>query len=355
MNPVFSRCSQRGHEQVSFFYDPVTKLKAIVAIHNTVLGPALGGCRMKLYDSEDQALEDVMRLSEGMTYKSSLAGLDLGGGKACIIADHTIEEGREELFKSFGRALNNLSGRYYTAEDMGSRVSDMKAIKTETEYCVGFPEEEGGSGDPSPWTALGVFEAIQAVCKKKLKKDLKDLKVAIEGLGGVGYRLAEHLHKEGVQLFVSDVDPKATKKAKDKLGTTVLSIENLYSADCDIFSPCAIGQTVNMHTIAEMKCSAIVGAANNQIDNPEVNIVLKEKGILYCPDFAINAGGVISVGAELLPGGWNKEWVAKKVKNIENTVIQIIEESEKTNSYPEYVALRLAEERIKEREKSNAT
>ena len=346
LSGVFARIEQRKHEHISYFYCPVTKLKAIVAIHSTVLGPALGGCRMRVYGSEEEALEDVMRLSEGMTLKNSVAGMNLGGGKACIIADPEMQEGRQELFTQFGRYIQTLGGAYYTAKDMGTRVADMQSIKQETDYCVGGEIESGGSGDPSPWTALGVYNSIKAVAEKKLKKSMSELKVGIEGVGSVGYRVAELLHKEGVKLNVADINSSFTQRASDQLGAKILTTKELCAAKQDIYSPCAIGQTVNEETVAAMQCSAIVGAANNQISESSIYKQIIDKKILYCPDFVVNAGGVISVGAELNQGGWDMQWVEQKVSKIADTLIEVLDLAEKSNEFPEVAALKMARQRI---------
>lgn len=347
MNPeIFTHFGQRSHEQLSFFYCPRTKLKAIVAIHSTVLGPALGGCRIRKYETEAQAIEDVMRLAEGMTYKNAVAGMDLGGGKACIIADPKMEEGREDLFKEFGRSLNKLGGSYITAEDMGARVEDMRIVKAVSPYCVGFPIEDGGSGNPSPWTALGVFRAFQAVSERKLVKNLKDMKIAIQGVGQVGAKLAKLLREQGALVYCSDTDIGNLNRLKDEIGVVPVEFDKIYDVDCDIFSPCAIGQTINPQTLPRIKASVILGAANNQLSSAEMYPLLKARNIVYCPDFVVNAGGVISVGAELNSGGWQENWVRAKIDAIANTIINVLERSERDGKSSEEIALQIARERI---------
>ena len=340
---VFNKASERGHENICFFYDEDSGLKAIVAIHSTVLGPALGGCRIRDYKTEEEALEDVMRLAEGMTYKNSIAGLDLGGGKACIISPNNIEEGRDKLFRKFGEYLDGLSGRYITAEDMGTRVSDMTYVREKTNCVVGFPIEEGGSGDPSPWTALGVYKSVETI-KKRLGLD--NLSVAIQGVGKVGYYLAKHLVENGAKVYATDTSDKNLEKAKNDLGVEVVGLSEIYDVDCNIFSPCAVGQTVNKNTVPRLKVKAIVGAANNQISEPEINQMLREKGIIYCPDFVINSGGVISVGAELNEGGWKEEWVRNKIDEISPTLEGILDTADKEQKPAEEVAINKAKERI---------
>ncbi|RME59024.1 MAG: Glu/Leu/Phe/Val dehydrogenase [Candidatus Dadabacteria bacterium] len=348
---------KRDHEQVVFFNYPSVGLKAIVAIHNTVLGPALGGCRLRQYESEDQALDDVLRLSEGMTYKSSLAGLDLGGGKSCIFGDTTALTGkaREELFLKFGHCLNYLDGRYITAEDMGTSVEDVNIMRRVTKWAAGYDREAGGSGDPSPWTALGVFRAIEAVVRKVFNGDsLAGKKVAIQGVGHVGFYLARYLKKEGAKLTVCDTREEKIKRITSEVECDVVDVDSIYDVDCDVFAPCAIGQTINEETLPRLKCKIICGAANNQLSGPEVYSTIQEKGLVYCPDFVVNAGGVISVAGEYLENGWNEGWVRKKVEAIANTTLKVLEQSEKRGRFTEPVAIELAKERIKEKEQRSS-
>lgn len=349
MNNVFSQIEMRGHEHVSYFHCPVTNLKAIVAIHNTVLGPSLGGCRVNLYEDESKALEDVLRLSEGMTYKNSIAGMDLGGGKACIIADSNFKEGREDLFIQFAKYINRLHGAYYTAKDMGTRVEDLGMVKQYSDYCVGFPIEDGGSGDPSPWTAKGVIRSFEAVSDNFLKKDISKLVVAVEGVGKVGFDVVKGLSERGATVYVTDFSDEVLSKAVNELGVKTVTLDEIYDVDCDVFSPCAIGQTVNSETLKRLECKAIIGAANNQLENSSIYSIINDKNILYCPDFVINAGGVISVGAELREGGWNKDWVSKKVDNIYNTITTVLNRSSEEGLFPEEIALKMAHERIEQK------
>ena len=344
---VLAECQKRGHEQVCFFHYPQVGLKAIVAIHSTVLGPSLGGCRMKVYTSEAEAIDDVMRLSEGMTYKSSIAGLDLGGGKSCIVADPSMTEGRAELFKQFGDCLNQLNGRYITAEDMGTCVEDMKWVREVTDHAAGYAIEDGGSGDPSPWTARGVFFAIKAACKRRYgSEDLSSRHVAIQGAGHVGMYLTELLRNEGAKVTVTDTKASTIESAVKKFGAEGVELESIYDVDCDVFAPCAIGQTVNSTTIPRLRCEIIAGAANNQLPDSSVYEIIAARKMLYCPDFVINSGGVISVGAELIPGGWKESWVTTKVQQIYDTTMKVLDESESRGRFPEIVALELAKERI---------
>ena len=345
---IFGEILKRGHEQLALFSHPESGLKAIVAIHNTVLGPALGGCRMRLYSSEEEAIEDCLRLAEGMTYKSSLAGLDLGGGKSCIIADPKLQVGRRELFRQFGIALNGLAGRYVTAEDMGTSVADMSAIRETSNYVAGGDPESGGSGDPSPWTALGVFEGIKAAVAHAFGSDsLKARRVAIQGVGNVGRHLARLLFEAGASLIVTDSNSESCQSVKSNYSAEVASLDGIYDVEADVFAPCAVGQTINKDTISRLKAKIIAGAANNQLSDSSVYSMIEDKNLIYCPDFAINAGGIISVGAEYLPGGWKRDWVNGKAVAIGATVARILKESRDRKVFPEIVALDLARERIK--------
>ncbi|NMC62812.1 MAG: Glu/Leu/Phe/Val dehydrogenase [SAR324 cluster bacterium] len=344
---VLEEVSKRGHEEVVYFFYPEVGLKAIIGIHDTTLGPALGGCRMRLYEDEGQALDDVLRLSEGMTYKSSLAGMDLGGGKGVLIVDPHIEKGRRELFLKFGECLNHLAGRYVSAEDMGTTVQDISWMREVSKYVVGFDPSEGGSGDPSPWTAQGVFEGILAACERVFgTKDLSKRHVVMQGVGHVGTYILEHLRKSGCKVTVSDVYEPCVRKAVERFDAIAVAPEKIYDIQCDVFSPNAIGQTINHETIKRLDCKIIAGAANNQLIDSTIYSAIEIKGIVYCPDFAINAGGVISVGAELWENGWNKKRVTEKVMAIGTTVGRVLDESKKRGRFPELVAIELAKERI---------
>lgn len=353
---VLQDIEKRGHEQVVFFHYPKVGLKAIVAIHSTVLGPALGGCRMRIYDNEEQAIDDALRLSEGMTYKSAIAGLDLGGGKSCIICDPELTEGREKLFEQFGHCLNNLNGRYITAEDMGTSVEDIMTMRKITSFAAGYAIEEGGSGDPSPWTARGVFHAIRAACTRKYgTENLSGKKVSVQGVGHVGLVLVELLKDAGAQITVCDTRKSNLEKAKSRFNVEVVDPDQIYDVDADIFAPCAIGQTVNHNTLQRLSVDIIAGAANNQLTDASVYEVIESKDILYCPDFLINAGGVISVGGERIEGGWKKPWVTEKVNGIFDITLRVLDQAKERNKFPEVVALELAHERIDEVLKNRQT
>lgn len=344
---VFQQVQKRGHEQVTFFYYPEVGLRAVVAIHNTALGPALGGCRMRLYQNEDQAIDDALRLSEGMTYKSALAGLDLGGGKSCILADPSMTEGRREMLLQFGQCLNHLGGRYITAEDMGTSVQDVMVMREVTKHAAGFAPEQGGGGDPSPWTAKGVFRGMQAALEHRYgSKELKGKKVALQGVGHVGEVLLALLREAGAEVMVTDTNKRLLEEVARKHGAKAVDPQAIYDLDCEVYAPCAVGQTVNAETLPRLKCQIIAGAANNQLSDASVYKTILDRKMLYCPDFAINSGGVISVGGEYIPGGWKESWVAQKVENIYNTIHKVLEVSEQQKKFPEIVALELAKARI---------
>ncbi|MCS6837581.1 MAG: leucine dehydrogenase, partial [Bdellovibrionaceae bacterium] len=288
------------HEEVVFCYDKTVGLKAIIAIHNTTLGPALGGTRMWDYKSEEEALIDVLRLSKGMTYKAAASGLNLGGGKAVIIGNPKTQKS-EALFRAFGQFVNSLNGRYITAEDVGTCVTDMEHIFMETPWVTGIPKEFGGSGDPSPYTAHGVLMGIKAAVAFHLKTDsLRGIRVAVQGLGHVGYHLVGYLIQEGAQILASDIDPEKVEKVKKEYPqVTIVSPQEILFSACEVLAPCALGGIVNDETIPKLKCKIIAGGANNQLLERRHGDHLKELGILYAPDYVINAGGLINVVVEL--------------------------------------------------------
>jgi len=343
---LFERISEYGHEQVVFCHEQVTGLRAVIAIHNTILGPALGGCRMWPFESEEEALADAMRLSRGMTYKNAAAGLNLGGGKAVIIGDPTKDKS-EALFRAFGRFVQSLGGRYITAEDVGTSVQDMEYIKMETDFVSGLPEEFGGSGDPSPFTALGAFEGIRASVKYRLKESsLKDIRVAIQGVGHVGYYLCELLHEAGADLIVSDIFEDKVERVVDNFGARSVSGDEIYSVDAEVFAPCALGAIINDDTISRMKFKIIAGGANNQLLDEKIHgRKLMEKNILYAPDYLINAGGVTNVFFEVIKE-YSRDRVTKKVKNIYNILMEVYHIAEKENITTAEAAARLAEKRL---------
>ena len=293
-NGVLGQMSSLEHEQVVHFYDRYTGLRAIVAIHNTYLGPALGGTRMWMYNNEAEALTDVLRLSRGMTYKAAISGLNLGGGKAVIIGDAKTQK-NEALMRRFGKCVESLSGRYITAEDVNISTKDMEYIAMETEHVTGLSENLGGGGDPSPVTAYGVFLGIKASAKERYGNDsLKGKKILVQGIGKVGYHLIEHLTKEGAVVYAYDISTENLKRAVKDFGVIATDAETMFDLDIDIYAPCALGASVNDESLSRLRCSIIAGAANNQLlDEVKHGKALMEKGILYAPDFLINAGGLI--------------------------------------------------------------
>ncbi|RUO21686.1 Glu/Leu/Phe/Val dehydrogenase dimerization domain-containing protein [Aliidiomarina haloalkalitolerans] len=307
-----------NHEQVVFCHDKVTGLKAIIAVHDTTMGPALGGTRMWSYANSEEALTDVLRLSRGMTYKSALAGLPLGGGKAVIIGDAKKDKS-EAFFKAYGRFVNALGGKYITAEDVNIRTSDIAIVATETAYVAGT---EGKAGDPSPHTAEGTYLGLKAAAKHAFgSEDLSGLRIAVQGLGAVGYDFAEYCAKEGAKLVVCDVNQEAVDRAVAELGAEAVSIDAIYDADVDVYAPCALGATINDETLKRIKAKVIAGSANNQLATPAHDKILKDMGILYAPDYVINAGGVIHVCSEA--ANFSFEETAARVKAIYNTLDKI--------------------------------
>lgn len=339
---VFDHPENDGHENIVFAHDKETGLKAIIAVHSTALGPALGGCRMWPYETPSAALNDAMRLSRGMTYKNALAGLDLGGGKAVIIADPRKNKSAE-LMEAFGRYVDRLSGAYITAEDVGVSPEDMEAVALQTDHVRGT--RATGLGDPSPYTALGVFAGIQASAKHVFgSDDLEGKTVSVQGLGHVGYGVAGHLHEAGARLIVSDIHAPAVQRAQDAFGATAVEAEDAHLVETDIYVPCALGAGLNARTIPQIRARVVAGAANNQLQTPADGIALKKRGILYAPDYAINAGGVISI-ALAAPGGSDTAVKVKTLK-IAETLTAIYERADQEQKTPEQVADQMAEERF---------
>lgn len=347
MKELFEQMSFGNHETVAFCNDKHSGLKAIIAIHNTILGPSLGGCRFYPYAKESDAITDALRLSRGMTYKSALAGLNLGGGKSVIIGDPK-KLASEQLFRTFGRFVNGLNGRYITAEDVGTSVRFMEWVHCETPYVAGIPEHLGGSGDPSPFTAHGTFCGIKAALKKaKGTDELAGVKIAVEGIGNVGYSLCKELYDNGAKLYVSDVDSVAVERAVNEFKATAVKCEELYGLDVDVYAPCALGATVNDETIPQFKCAIIAGAANNQLkDEVKHGEELKKRGIVYAPDYVANAGGVINVYTEIAGGG--KELALAKTEDIYSTLLKIFELADKENTTTAIAANKLAERRLED-------
>lgn len=345
---VFDQLDELGHEQVVFCNDNETGLRGIIGIHNTVLGPALGGTRMWSYKSEADALNDVLRLSRGMTFKNSVAGLNLGGGKAVIIGDARKHKS-EALLRLFGKFVRNLNGKYITAEDVGMTSRDMEYISYETSHVCGLPESKGGSGDPSPFTALGVYMGMKAAAKKAYGNDsLAGKSVSVQGVGHVGEYLVEHLTKEGAKVYISDVYEDRLKAVSQKFNATVVELDEIYDLNTDIYSPCALGATVNDSTLARLKCQIIAGCANNQLkDERKHGKICLEKGIIYAPDFLINAGGVINIATEV-SGGYNPTWATAQVESIYDKTLAILDISMRDGKNAQEVAMEIALKRIKD-------
>lgn len=341
-NPVISQMSMLNHEQLLFCSDNETGLKAIIGVHSTVLGPALGGTRMWMYNNEMEALNDVLRLSRGMTYKNSISGLNLGGGKAVIIGDSKSMKS-EALFRRFGKFVNTLAGKYITAEDVGISPADMVYVAMETPHVVGLP---GKSGDPSPVTAYGVYMGMKACAKEQFGSDsLAGKKVAVQGVGHVGEYLVKHLAEEGAEVTITDIQQDTLNRISKEYGAKVVGLDEIYDVPMDIYAPCALGATVNDDTINRLKCSIIAGSANNQLANENVHgKLVMDRGIIYAPDFAINAGGVINCYCEVaeMPNGW----AMNKAADIYNTVANIVSRSKKENIPAYQIANKMAEERI---------
>lgn len=333
------------HEQVIFCQDKNVGLKAIIAIHNTSLGPALGGTRMWNYQSEEEALVDVLRLSKGMTYKAAAAGLNLGGGKAVIIGDSKKQKS-EGLFRAFGQYVNSLNGKYITAEDVGTNVNDMEHIYMETQWVTGIPKEFGGSGDPSPYTAHGVLMGIKAAASEKFSTDsLRGMRIAVQGLGNVGSHLVKYLVEEGAKVVVSDIDQSRVKFHHDAFNVEVVSPDQILGIECDIQAPCALGAVINDQTIGKFRCKVIAGGANNQLSEQRHGDQLRELGILYAPDYVVNAGGLMNVFVEL--EGYSPDRAFDKTRKVYDNVKKVIEIAKRDNIGTHTAADRLAEERMK--------
>jgi leucine dehydrogenase len=345
---IFGTVLQLGHEQVVFCNDPVTGLRAIIAIHNTVLGPALGGTRMWNYATEDEALQDVLRLSRGMTFKAAISGINLGGGKAVIIGDARTQK-TEAFLRRFGKFVNSLGGKYITAEDVNMKTVDMEYIGMETRFVTGLPESMGGGGDPSPVTAYGVYLGMKAAAKKVYGTDsLEGRKVAVQGVGQVGMHLVEFLVKESADVVITDLFDDRVKEVSKQFKVKTVSQENIYDVDMDIFAPCALGATINDDSISRLKCSIIAGAANNQLeDETRHGYMLIDRSIVYAPDFLINAGGLINVYNEF-QGNYNRKRVFEQADKIYTTCSRILHVASEEKIATQEAAIKLAEKRIEE-------
>jgi leucine dehydrogenase len=342
---LFKTLEKTDHEQVVFCQDKATGLKAIIAVHNTVLGPGLGGTRMWSYATEAEAVTDALRLSRGMTYKASVAGLNLGGAKAVIIGDANTQKS-EALMRKFGRFVENLNGKYITAEDVGTTTRDMEYVAMETKHVVGLPEIMGGGGDPSPVTAYGTYMGMKAAAKRAYGSDsLNGKTIAVQGIGKVGMHLCEYIYQEGGKLYVTDLNQEALDYAVINYGAIAVSMDEIFDLDMDIFAPCAMGAVINDDTIDRLKCSIVAGAANNQLkDEVKHGDLLKSKGIYYAPDFVINAGGLINVYSE--HQGYVREIAMSQTEKIYDTILSIFDLGDRNGINMQLAAIKLAEQRI---------
>jgi len=337
-----------GYEKVVQCEDPESGLRALISVHDTTLGPALGGLRMWPYLSDQEALTDVNRLSQGMTYKSAVAETGLGGGKSVIIGNPKTDKS-PALFRAMGRFVESLKGLYTTAEDVGTSVEDMVIVREETSHVTGLPREMGSSGDPSPFTALGCFLGIKACVERALgTSEFKGVRVAMQGCGNVARYLAGHLAEAGATLIVTDIVEEKAKMVVDRHGGTAVAPEEIYDQDCEVFCPCALGAIINDDTIPRLRCKIVAGGANNQLLTVDHGDRLRERGILYAPDFVINAGGIINVSVELEPNGYNEERALEKVHNIHDAVARILETADQEDIATNRAAILLAERKLAE-------
>jgi leucine dehydrogenase len=342
---VFEQISGEDYEQVIFNNDPISGLRSIIAIHSTALGPALGGSRFYPYSSEDAAVEDVLRLAKGMTYKAAAAGLDLGGGKGVIIGDPQRDKS-EELFRAYGRFVDALGGRYITAEDVGTAREDMDVVRRETRWVTGVSEVYGGSGDPSPVTAHGVIQGIKAVAMELWNTaELGGRRFAVQGVGKVGYNVVKGLRAEGANVTIADIDVDNLAKAVNDFGVSTTQIPEIHRLECDVFVPCALGGVLNDETIPQLNCAAVAGAANNQLLDHEHGKLIEDAGILYAPDFILNAGGLINVADELR--GYDQKRALAQVEGIFHTLRKVFRIAKLEEITTTQAADRLAEERIR--------
>jgi len=342
---ILDKMDKMGHEQVVFLRDKETGLKAIIAIHNTIMGPSLGGVRMWNYRNEIEALEDVLRLSRGMTYKAAISGLELGGGKAVILGDSSIHKS-EALLRRFGQFVESLGGKYITAEDVGMEPKDMEYIKMETNHVTGTVEELGGSGDPSPVTAYGVYMGMKAAAMYRWgNNNLQGRTILIQGIGHVGESLVNHLKAEEANIYINDINQERLDFVSKKYDTKIIDCDSIFDLNMDIYSPCALGATLNSESIQKLKCEIIAGSANNQLEdeNKHANQI-KEKEIIYAPDFLINAGGLINVYSEIK--GFSRERALERTKGIYNITLEILNKSEEDGITTNEAAISIAEQRL---------
>ncbi|HYE43053.1 MAG TPA: Glu/Leu/Phe/Val dehydrogenase [Caulobacteraceae bacterium] len=347
-----------GHEGVHAFYDETTGLRAIVAVHSTARGPAVGGCRMWNYANSADALRDVLRLSRGMSYKNAIADLEMGGGKSVIIGDSRTQK-TPELFQAFGRCLNTLGGTYYSAEDVGVSVADIAEARKTTKYVLGLDDPKVGSGDPSPVTADGVFRSTLRVVKRLWNQDdLNGLTVAVQGVGHVGGYLADHLHRAGARLIVTDVNEPVLREVAERTNAEIVAPDAIYDVAADIYAPCALGATLNEQTLPRLKVKAVVGAANNQLATPDIGERLFRSGVLYAPDYLVNAGGITNVASEqhaiATGGSYDPAWVESKLVRLMQTLDEVLDRSESEKRPTHEIADAIAEARIKAAQEQKA-
>lgn len=342
---MFDHPSFDAHEGIHTFFDQDTGLRAIIAIHSTTLGPGAGGCRMWNYKSGGDMLTDALRLSQGMSYKNAMADLPLGGGKAVIWGDSRTDK-TPELFKAFGRAVESLQGQYWTAEDVGLSPGDLAAAATETKYVAGLENGAAASGDPSPITALGVFRGIKTAAQRAFgSDDLNGKTIAVQGVGSVGGYACEHLAEAGARLLISDIDQDTLHAVKEKTGAEIVGLDEIYDVDADIYSPNALGATINPDTLDRLKVKVVAGGANNQLITPDMGEKLRQRGILYAPDYVINGGGIINVAAEI-SGSYSREWVDGKLDTLMATLGQVLDTAISSGEPTNLVADKIAIERI---------
>jgi leucine dehydrogenase len=341
---LFGHLKAYDYGEVHFKFDKGTGLRAIIAVHDSRLGPALGGCRFLPYDSDEAAVIDALRLARGMTYKAALAGLAHGGGKSVLIRPKQHFD-RVAMFRAFGKFVDDLGGHYITAEDSGTGLEDMEVLRTVTKHVTGVDVANGGSGDPSPFTALGVRRGIEACVKTKLGKgDLKGVHVAVQGVGHVGYHLCKELHAQGAKISVADVDPLKAERAAREFGAAVVPLDKIFEVACDVVAPCALGSAMNDESIPRLKATIVAGAANNQLAEPRHGDDLHARGILYAPDYAINAGGLINVAQEV--AGYDAAVSRAKTMKIYDTILDIAERAQRLSAPTYKVADMIVEEKL---------
>jgi leucine dehydrogenase len=341
---VFEKLKEKRHEQLIFFREPVSGLRAIVAIHDTTLGPAIGGVRMRTYPSEDEAIYDALALSRSMTYKAAGAGVNFGGGQTVVMGDPREDKG-EALWRALGRYIDGLGGRYIAGQDVGTSVDDMDHIRTETKFVVGIPSSRGGSGDPSPVCAYGVVRGIEACCSVARGSDvLGGIHVVVQGVGNAGSQVVDMLIAQGSKITVADIDEEAVRRVTERHRVEVVPPDDVFDVECDVFCPCALGGILNAETVGRLRCGMVAGAANNQLADEQSGTALHERGILYAPDYIINAGALINVADEIY--GYDRERALRKTGAIKEVLLKVLAAA-RDGGIPTYLAAdHFAEERI---------